>query len=242
MCSCRRISMVVMMGTMFSALAVNPADAQIVRVYRGGGIHIRAPFVRIDIPPVLPRTRLRPLAPAGTAGAGRGRALTADQSTASLEVALRRTALALQEELRRFQTADSWQRYLRLPPVYRSPGWSTRRDVATMKQLQSLARLFEEVAANSYYAMIAELPAFVATRDVLKAIITSRGEQSTPINRPAAEEIPLPDESPTIEDSSRPVTDRPAENEDARPHIAENDARAGQERSILKQPAGTTNR
>jgi len=192
-----------------------PCSAQRVRV-GGGGVRVRAPFVRVDVGPYggvsvrapfagidvppddyygptygptygQPRMmEQRAPAPARTyATAADFAAMDADQ----LNQALRGISQSLHERLRRFDTADTWQRYLRFPDA------ATDTTLPIGERTESLTKLldrFHKVADDPQYSMIARLPEFVAMNaGINEALLRSDGSQ-IPTAGAANEDLPLP--------------------------------------------------
>jgi hypothetical protein len=177
----------------------------------GGGVHVRAPFVRVDVGPYgvsvrAPFTaidrpgRYYPYGPPPVIIERRtqeARIPTADELEAmddeKLRQALASTADRLHARLRRFDTGATWQRYLLRFTDEALADFSTEAGATGLAVSESLGR-FRSVASEPNYHMIAELPAFVAMQSIL-------GEMETRLNRPArandssdgsAEELPLP--------------------------------------------------
>jgi len=182
------------------------ANGQIVSGSPGGGVHVRAPFVRVDVYPYGGVSVRAPFAAVDVPGRpyyyGRGPMVierhvaepsfpTAQElavsDDASLQRSLRSIADRLQQRLGRFNTGSTWQRYLRLPDEILGDSSAVERREA----LTELAERFHDVAAEPKYAMIAELPAFAAMRAALIEA-TSRFGDSPEASGARAEELPDP--------------------------------------------------
>jgi hypothetical protein len=200
-------------GLVVFGSAIGPASDSFAQVWVGGGVHVRAPFVRvdvgpyggvsvrapftaIDIPPdyyyepypvVIEERVVEPAFP------------TASEMAAMDDGQLQNALVAIDERLERrldrFNTGETWQRYLQLPPAAVD---ATVDPAIRREALVKLLEKFHRVTADPQYPMIASLPAFVAMQDVLTEII-SRPEGGGP--RPNVspkgrtvepEELPLP--------------------------------------------------
>jgi hypothetical protein len=172
--------------------------APFVRVDVGpyGGVSVRAPFANIDVPPdyyyepyprFVAERFLEPAFPTANELAG--------MNDGQLYNALVSINERLQRRLDRFNTGQTWQRYLALPPV----AMAAMVDPAFRREtLVALLEKFHRVSADPQFSMIASLPAFVAMQDALTEIV-ARPESGGP--RPNAlpdggalepEELPLP--------------------------------------------------
>ncbi|HEX2477248.1 MAG TPA: hypothetical protein VHK01_21005, partial [Lacipirellulaceae bacterium] len=162
-------------GCWFALLATNACHAQWVNVTRGGGVHVRAPFVRVDVYEdggvsvrapftsvdtpgrhsyyVERRAFVEPTLPEWSTA---GELAAMDDET--LRQTLRWTSARLHQSLGRFNSRASWQRYLRLPED-RTSDSSTQPDAEREALAKTLGR-FRFVAENPEYAMIARLRAF----------------------------------------------------------------------------------
>jgi hypothetical protein len=185
-------------------LATNSAWGQVhvrapfVRVDVGpGGVSVRAPFTAVDVP------RRRYWQEAGPYGPGPEFAEpaipSAQQLTSLSDDRLLNLLISvgrrLRIELARFDTGERWQRYLRVPVesiADPSRASEERRDtlVATIER-------FGNVAADPQYAMIASLPSFRATQAILAELAsrveTNRVAPGAQTSAPPAEELPPPD-------------------------------------------------
>jgi hypothetical protein len=193
------------LGCGIAILAARACQAQWVQVTEGGGVHVRAPFVRVDVFEDGGVSVRAPFTSVDTPGRRSYRVerrafvepqmaapewSTAGDLAAMDDETLRRTlrlnAARLHQDLGRFNTRASWQRYLRLPEDWAS-------DSSTKPEHEALARTlgrFRFVAANPEYSMIASLPSFHVMQDALDEMV-SRLENSA-VPRSSAEELPLP--------------------------------------------------
>jgi hypothetical protein len=193
------------LGCGIAILAGKVCQAQWVQVTQGGGVHVRAPFVRVDVFEDGGVSVRAPFTSVDTPGRRsyyvERRAFvepqlaapewsTAGELAAMDDASLRRTlrlnAARLHQDLDRFTTRASWQRYLRLPEDLAS-------DSSTEPDHEALARTlgrFRFVAANPEYSMISNLPAFHATQDALDEMVSRLENSAAPGS--SAEELPLP--------------------------------------------------
>jgi hypothetical protein len=177
-------------------------------------IHVRAPFVRVDVGPAgvsvrapfaavdVPRRDFwRESAPYGPGATIVEPAMPPAQAIASLSDErllnlLITVGRRLRIDLSRFDTGERWQRYLRVPvETIGDPSRSAdeRRDVLT-----TTIERFGNVAADPQYAMIASLPSFKASQAILAELATrTETSQSAPKTQssPPIEELPPPDPS-----------------------------------------------
>jgi hypothetical protein len=147
-----------------------------VDVYRYGGVSVRAPFAAVDVPGRPYRYYERPIAvhqPAIPTAQELSR-LNDDR----LGRILRSAAARLHDDLDRFDTGDKWQRYLR---VSNEGPEGLANDLARFRRIES----------DSQFGMISELPAFRATRGVLSEL-ASRSGRSPSVWGTKPEELPLP--------------------------------------------------
>jgi hypothetical protein len=163
---------------------------------------VRAPFTAVDVPPrdfydeegPPPYIERRVVEAAFPSAAD-----LAAMSDEQLNQALLAISDSLQNRLSRFNTGNTWQRYLRLPED--ATAASTPPD-ARMAAIATLLDRFQKISADPQYAMIARLPAFQAMDAALnEALSRPRSEPSaTP-----AEDLPLPPPSrPAREGRDRP--------------------------------------
>jgi hypothetical protein len=172
--------------------------APLVRVDVGpyGGVSVRAPFANIDVPPdyyyerypdVVEERILEPAFPTANELAG--------MNDGQLQNALASLAQRLARRLDRFNTGETWQRHLALPPA----AMDGAVDPAIRREtLATLLKKFHRVTADPQYSMIASLPAFVAMQDALTEIVARpEGGGPRPNTLPEGgtlepEELPLP--------------------------------------------------
>jgi hypothetical protein len=195
------------LGLGITILAAEASHAQWVHVTQGGGVHVRAPFVRVDVYGDGGVSVRAPFTRVDTPGRRsyyvERRAFvepsmmapewsTAGELAAMDDEALRQTlrlyADRLHQSLDRFNTRASWQRYLRLPE-----DWMSDSSMEPDKQYDALASTlsrFRFVAANPEYSMIARLPSFNAMQDALNEMASRLKNSAAPGS--AAEELPLP--------------------------------------------------
>ena len=76
----------------------------------------------------------------------------------------------LQEQLARYQHADQWKTYLSLPSPKKGSG-AAKNAKPSLQSLQELKKRFDKVADTEKYASLANLPAFVDTREQLNVVI-----------------------------------------------------------------------
>jgi hypothetical protein len=177
---------------------------------------VRAPFANVNVPPyeyyyyepdypppmVFQRRVIEPALPSAAGLA----ALDASQ----LDHALREISRVLHAQLRRFNTSDSWQNYLRL----REEALDTTlpRDERTAALAAMLER-FRNVAADPQYSMIARLSAFQAMEAALNEAIsrTETGDApSDALPDAGVEDLPLPaPQRPAPQPSAEAGRDRP---------------------------------
>lgn len=184
------------LGTLFGSLVNNLSVAQIVDFW-GGGVHVRAPFVRVDVFPYggvsvrapfaavdVPNRRYRYYPEGVVAGRPNIQPVmpTAQEMAAMDDEALFRllhfNASQLQRELDRFNTGSEWQRYLHVSDGQR-------------EELGDDLLRFRKIASNAEYGMISSLPAFRATEAVLTEL-ASRANRPPNASRGKPEDLPLP--------------------------------------------------
>ncbi len=207
----RKMALLALLGWIGSSSFLfksNTMVAQIVDFSPRGGVHVRAPFVRVDVFPYGGVSVRAPFAAVDVPGRRfrygpepiitsepqwYGPNMPASQQLAtmrdeSLWRLLQIDANRLRDELRRFDTAVRWQRYLRVPEagLADSPASADERRVA----LEDAIERFGKTAADPQFAMIAQLPAFVATQMVLTELWARLGH---PIKAGGGvEDLPLP--------------------------------------------------
>lgn len=201
-----------------SLLLMQPfATAQRVRV-DGGGVRVRAPFVRVDVgpyggvsvrapfaavdvpptdyfysgpdyqPPVIYEHRtVLPALPDAIE--------LAEMSDAELRRATIMISERLHNDLRRFDTGATWQRYFRLHDAVINR--STPTDIRIEATIKLLER-FYKIADDSQYSMISRLPSFVAMQEALNETVARYEEGRGPRD---------PDTDPFVpgEQSAKPI-------------------------------------
>ncbi|MCI0335733.1 MAG: hypothetical protein L0228_21205, partial [Planctomycetes bacterium] len=164
-----------------------------VDVYPYGGVSVRAPFAAVDVPPrgyyyepgyAPPVIFERPVVEPSYPTAADFAAMDAEQ----LAQALRALSQSLHNRLSRFDTGDTWQRYLRLPDA--AIDLSAPPSERTTALVTLLDR-FHKVAADPQYSMIVRLPAFTAMESALNEAVL-RPETSPAATAAAVEDLPLP--------------------------------------------------
>jgi hypothetical protein len=221
-----------------AASMASSADAQVI-IGRGGGIGISVPGVggvRVGVPGVYVRpyglSRRVIVGPYGVPprygvpyGAEYPAPLSSPDRSAALllptEGELRAmgddellTALVglttqLDADLNRFDTGDTWQRYLRLPDdALPPPAADGRVDLGVSSLRDTLVR-FERTVARPEFVQISGLPSFAATQAALTEVVRRYGERpdapaaSTPESAPAvARRIPPPVPTPPATSSN----------------------------------------
>jgi hypothetical protein len=156
-----------------------------------GGVSVRAPFAAVDVPPrgYYERSDVERRIPAFPSAGDLAR-----MDDEQLDQALRSIAQSLHDRLNRFNTGDTWQRFLRLPDEIVNP--ATPHDERTAALTAHLDR-FRKIAADPQYSMIAQLPAFVAMEAALSEAL-SRPETNRSRPGVTTEDLPLPPpQSPT---------------------------------------------
>jgi hypothetical protein len=159
-----------------------------VDVFPGGGVHVRAPFAAVDVggrpyyegPPVASRIIREPAYPSPQA--------IAAMDDATLRRKLQDISLRLHNRLGRFDTGATWQQYLRLPNELVA---DSTVDAATQQAAAAmLLNRFRNVAAEPRYQKIAVLPAFTAMQTALTEL-DARYASGVPGPIPT-EELPPP--------------------------------------------------
>jgi hypothetical protein len=159
-----------------------------VDVFPGGGVSVRAPFAAVDVPgrpyyyepgPFIGRQGMRAAFPSQN-----DLAAMDDQM---LRQTLRSIAARLHERLGRFDTGDTWQRYLRVSDDVLDT--STADPAARQEAIANLLGRFEKIAADPQYPMISNLPAFRAMQSALI-------EASARFDGAHTEELPKPERPP----------------------------------------------
>jgi hypothetical protein len=162
-----------------------------VDVFRGGGVRVRAPFAAVDVggrpryygPPS--NVVYRPISQAPLPTAQELAAMDDDALRQSVRLAAER----LHYRLNRFNTGYTWQRYLRIPDEVLA--LTSSGDEQYQLAITNWLQRFREISDEPRYRKIAELPEFVALKDVLTES-TSRpiGPSSAAGGR--AEDLPPP--------------------------------------------------
>jgi hypothetical protein len=170
-----------------------------------GGVSVRAPFAAVDVPPdpyyygppaYFERRNVELQFPAA--------ADLAAMNDEELHQTLLAIAESLHNRLNRFDTGDTWQRYLRLPDeIVASSSPSDARTAA----IATLLERFQKVAADPQYPMIARLPAFVAMEAALNEAL-SRPRSGQEGTASETEALPLP---PQKQHQQLPPPQRPAD-------------------------------
>lgn len=183
--------------------AAEPVAAQLVQVNPG---YVRAPFVRVYRDPngvTRVQAPFVDLYAPGRYAADRWNrdprdAATREELRQMPEARLRRqlfgSALDLDRALDRFETGESWQRYLSV-----APGLPLSRDrfdsaeiTRTNGQLATVLAHFDAVSKNADYRMIAALPAFQWTHELLAEYLDARRMSQSAAHPTPAEELPPP--------------------------------------------------
>jgi hypothetical protein len=174
-----------------------------------GGVHARAPFVRVDVGPYGGVSVRAPFTAIDTPGryypygpppvvierqSVRSPVPTAAELVAMDDERLRQTLAStadrLHARLNRFDTGATWQRYLLRFTDEVLADFSSADGASGQAITESLDR-FRLVASEPRYHMISELPAFVAMQSILSEM-ESRRAQPGRANEGSAEELPLP--------------------------------------------------
>jgi hypothetical protein len=203
-----------------SSLSATPCEAQ--RVWVGGsGVRVRAPFVRVDVGPYGGVSVRAPFAavdvpPDGYYEPGYGPPVIVERRLAEptyataadfaamdeeqLNRALQGISQSLHDRLNRFDTGQTWQRYLRLPEAAVDASLPVAERAAA---LTTLLDRFHKIAADPQYSMIARLPAFVAMEAALNEAVARTQMPLTP-PQSTQEDLPLPaPEQPALEGRER---------------------------------------
>jgi hypothetical protein len=162
-----------------------------VEVYRDpfGGKHIRTPFAEIHKPGRVPPGFVGPPIYAFPEGP-REYAMPPDVRA---RWKLYSAAAELSRSLEQFATATTWQRYFALTPGGTlAPDQRVGESAKPTPDFATLLGRFESVEQNPQFSMIAALPAFGRTHELLLAYVSEY--MANP--NPSAEELPtpLPDE------------------------------------------------
>jgi hypothetical protein len=216
------------------AMTTASADAQVI-IGRGGGVGISIPGVggvRVGAPGVYVRpyglSRRVIVGPYGvppaygvpygspsqapTFSPGRDSALTlptagelramGDDELLNAVVGL---TAQLDADLNRFDTGDTWQRYLRLPDDALPPPTADGRVELGVNSLRDTLLRFERTVARREFVQISGLPSFAATQAALAEVVRRYGEQpaAPATSAPAvARRIPPPIPTPPATSSN----------------------------------------
>jgi hypothetical protein len=209
-----------MIGITTGLNAIETSSALAQGVWVGGGVHVRAPFVRVDVGPyggvsvrapftavdVPPRGDYEPAYPPTyferrvVEPSFPAPGDLATMSDEQLNEAMRGLAQSLHDRLNRFDTGDTWQRYLRLPSE------AVDKSIAPDERIAAIAdalERFQKIAADPQYSMIARLPQFVAMQAALNEAM-SRPQEGSPATTPPVEDLPLPPQQPQQPRAVRP--------------------------------------
>jgi hypothetical protein len=167
----------------------------------GGGIHIQAPFVDINTCPI------NNCPPCGSQTTSKVATPVVPPAPQTLAEQLFSAGRELNRSLDRFDTAATWQHYFGLArgeplasvPVEHLPG-QYMYPSANAADVVGLRRHFDLISQDNRYRMIADLPAFQKTYQLLVAFLN---ERSHPSGR-AAEELPEPGGPTILDDRPRP--------------------------------------
>ena len=159
-----------------------------------GGVSVRAPFTAVDIPG---RARLYGPdsivygPPAASPSFPTAQELAA-MDDATLRQTLRSTAYWLHDRLADFDTGDTWQRYFRLPAEIfaESSAATNERNAAFARLLQR----FNDIAADPKFGKISKLPAFTAMQAALTELLSRHVVPS--------EDLPAPQQPPPATERS----------------------------------------
>jgi hypothetical protein len=174
---------------------------------------VRAPFTAIDVPPDdyyyygpeypppvrVERRIVRQAYPDAIEFAA--------MSDAELERAIFGISQDLYNDLRRFNTGSTWQRYLRLPDAMLDRGTPAgERIEATITLLER----FYKISDDPQYSMIARVPSFVAMQAALNEAVArheeGRGPREPETGEPATSQpTPPQSSSPPIPPQSTPA-------------------------------------
>lgn len=204
------------LGSTMGVLSTSPTFGQAVAVSPRGGVHVRAPFVRVDVYPFGGVSVRAPFAAVDVPGRRyyhepgpvvmEGRmpgwapaplAIPTAQELAAMDDEdllrlLRSTEGRLRDELGRFDTGARWQKYLRVSELDFADASVTPDD--RREALAATVERFGRIASDPQYGMIAALPAFVATQAVMSEFLARLDRSANPAGAPA-EELPPPDPS-----------------------------------------------
>lgn len=161
-----------------------------VDVYRGGGVSVRAPYAAIDTgppryfgpPTVIESSGAQYLAPTQSE--------LAAMDDQTLHQTIKTNYSHLRSRLTRFKTGYVWQQYLR-PPDETTRNSSDGGAIAYQADLSRLLERFRQVSANERYHKLSQLPEFAALQNSLLEA-ESRDLGVTPTSENHTEELPVP--------------------------------------------------
>jgi hypothetical protein len=191
-----------------ATLTASTLFAQPVGVSVGGGVHVRAPYVTVDVYPGGGVSVRAPFTAVDVGGRpyrhGPGpvvfeRPMVTTSSSTSQDLAamndealwrtLRSTSAQLRDRLNNFDTGDTWQRYLRLPDqVIAGPD---PNEPGAREAFAQLLQRFRDVSVELRYQKIADLPAFKSTQAALTEVV-SRQRNPASLTGATSEELPVP--------------------------------------------------
>ncbi|MBA3481499.1 MAG: hypothetical protein H0T51_06765 [Pirellulales bacterium] len=163
------------------------------------------------------RFNSRPPAPPSSAGRGPALMLPTEGELRAmgddeLLNALVGLTAQLDADLNRFDTGDTWQRYLRLPDDALPPPTADGRVDLGVNSLRDTLIRFERTVAKPEFVQISGLPSFAATQAALAEVVRRYGEQpqapaeSTPaVARRIPPPVPVPPETSSNEGSRRGI-------------------------------------
>jgi len=200
----RRFSLRLLAVATVATLAPPPLHAQSISVSLENGVHVRAPFTSVDVFSGGVRVR----APYTAVDIG-GRAAYAGplhvvrrpissaeffapanlarMSDAVLWRTVRESSDRFMSRVGRFDTGDTWQRYLRLPDELQTDVFTG--DAAQLEAVDTLLQRIDNIAADGQFRKISDLPQFTAMRYALAELI-KRQASSGHVDQP--ELLPAP--------------------------------------------------
>lgn len=181
--------------------------AQWVVVSPGGGVHVRAPFVSVD---VYPHGGVSVRAPYTSVDVGNPprcdspRSYLVDSQYVQLPLptpealaamddealrqTIRTTADRLRSRLAGYRTGYMWQQYLRPPDEIISE--NSADDETYHAAVEKLRQRFQRIAADAHYSKLAQFPEFVAMENALTEAGVRQSGSASVTGRP--EELPTP--------------------------------------------------
>jgi hypothetical protein len=216
----RQILSAVGVSLLFGASSLGLVGESMAQVWvGGGGVRVRAPFVRVDVGPYGGVSVRAPFTAIDVPGRAyyyepypyviEERVIERSYPTAAEFAAMNEEQLyeqlvsiaaSLQRRLGRFDTGTTWQRYFRFP----HEEFASADPVVRREALIKLLDRFEKVAADQQYSMIWQLPAFVAMDAALTEAV-SRPDEGTGSAPSEAEELPLPRQEQTLPPPEKPL-------------------------------------